>query len=189
MTLRLLTADDLCTGADTVLTAALPTVLEALGLDEPDGGRAAFTPPANWTQVPTLEALQAAVMPAGAVTTTGITGTPRRSSTGTDATWRIRVGMFDRGRDYNETANRIRTWAAIIRAVITMNPTLGGVASGSRWVGETYRQLPQVGVARTLGGCSVEFDVDARNVMDLSELDGVVPVVNSTHPHVTVRPY
>lgn len=191
MTLRLITADDLCTGTQTVLKAQLGALIEALGLDERPRPEKPFTVPKVWNQIPVLEAIQSANVPAAAITSTGIVGTPRKSrnpdgSDRIDATFLVRVGIFDRGSDYNVTAHRVRTWAALVRAVMLRNPTLGGVASGVRWVSETYRQFPEKGVARTLGGCSVDFHVDARNVADLTELDGVLPIVESTFSTVTL---
>lgn len=182
--IRIVTADDLCRGAQTVLAAQLPALITALGLDTPAAGQKAFAAPSTWVQVPTLEALQAASMPAGAITSTGTVGPPRKSTLGTDADWRIRVGVFDRGSNYDETASRARTWAALIRAALVLQPTLGGIATATRWVGEAYRQFPQVNAARTLGGCSVDFDVTARNVVDLG---AIAPVVLTTGSTLTVR--
>lgn len=187
MTFRLITADDLCTAASTVLVATLPDLIEALGLADPDDTKP-FTMPTTWTQVPTLEALQSAQFPAAAVTSTGIVGQPTESSSGVDAEWLIRVGIFDRGTDYNDTAHRVRTWAALARAALLRNRTLGGVASGLRLVEETYRNRPQVGAARTIGGCSVGVRVTARNITDLGDLE-VGPLVETTHPTVLKRPY
>lgn len=185
MSVRIVTADDLCRAAQQVLTQQLPGLLTELGLTGDDVPRAdRYEEPKTWAQVPTLEALQAASTPAAAITSTGTVGEPRRSSLGYDATWRIRVGIFDRGHDYDNTAARARTWAALVRAVLVLNPTLGGVATSTRWVGETYRQFPQVGAARTLGGCAVDVDVTARNVIDLGPLD---PSVLTTQSDLTVR--
>lgn len=189
MSVRIVTADDLCHGAQEVLAATLPGLIEALGLNEAQGAEKAYTAPTTWAQVPTLTALQSANLPAGAITSSGIVGAPRKSSLGYDATWRVTVGVFDRGGDYHVTARRVRTWAALVRAAVLTAPSLGGVASGVRWVGETYRQYPQAQVARTLGGCAVDFDVDARNVVDTAALTlpGPGPVVLSTEHTLTVR--
>ncbi|MDI6911479.1 hypothetical protein [Nocardioides sp.] len=184
MTFRLVTADDVCTGAETVLVAALPVLIEALGLDEPADTKP-FVMPTTWSQVPTLEALQSARFPAAAVTTTGTVGDTRESSTGVDAEWLVRVGMFDRGADYNDTAHRIRTWAALIRAGLLRHRTLGGIASGLRLAGESYRNLPQTSAARTLGGCTVDVRVKVRNIADLADL--TAPVVKSTDSALTVN--
>lgn len=181
---RIVTADDLCRAAQGVLDAQLQGLIEALGFDTPTDGTKAYAKPKAWAQVPTLSALQAAALPVGAVTSSGTVGKPRKSSLGYDADWRIQVGIFDRGRDYDDTASRARTWAALIRAVLVLNPTLGGVATATTWVGETYRQFPQTSAARTLGGCAVDFDVTARNVLDLGAIN---PIVLSTPSTLTVR--
>lgn len=181
---RIVTADDLCDAVEAVQRAGLPVLIEQLGLDQAQGAEKAYTVPSTWAQVPTLTALQSAILPAAAVTSSGIVGAPVRRTTGWDATWRITVGMFDRGDDYHVTAGRVRTWAALVRAVGIANPTLGGIASGVRWAGETYRQYPQANVARTLGGCAVDFDVDVRNVADLGSL---APLVGAPQSSLTVR--
>lgn len=181
--MRLVTADDLCLAAGQVLSTGLPPLIEALGLDVDTADGRRFKVPAKWDQVPTLEALTSAQMPAGAITSRGIIGEPRRSSLGVDATWRVIVGVFDRGGDYNQTASRTRTWAALVRGVLLANPTLDGVASGVGWAAESYRQFPQVSAARTLGGCAVEVNVTARNVADLGD---ATQLVQTVHPSIDV---
>lgn len=188
MSLRLVTANDLCTGMQAVLVTQLPALLVALGLNEGDGARKAYTAPKRWDQVPDGKALQTANYPAGAIASAGvIPGTTRTSRTGTDATFGVSVAVYDRGPDFNATSDRVRTWAALVRALGLHNPTLGGIASAVRVAGETYRQSPKE-VARTHGGCQVDFQVDVRNIADLSDLDGVLPTVLDTFSTVTVRP-
>lgn len=186
MTFRLITADDLCDGMQAVLAAQLGPLIEALGLDERPRPEKPYVVPKRWDQVPVLEVIQSASFPAAAITSTGVVGTPRTSRTGIDATFLVRVGIYDRGSDYSATASRVRTWAALVRALGVRNPTLGGVASGVRFVTESYRQLASKDAARTIGGCAVDFHVDARNIADLSDLDGVLPVVESTFSTVTI---
>ena len=181
---RLMTVDDLAAGMSTVLAETLPDLIDAFGLNVAQGGEKPYTAPATWTQIPRLEVLQAADMPAGAIASSGTVGTPTTRRTGVDATWRLSVAVFDRGQDHNVTARRVRTWAALVRAVGLRNPTLGGVASGVRWVSESYRLASDRGAARTLGGCQVDFDVDARNVVDVEAWQ---PVTSPQAPDITVR--
>jgi hypothetical protein len=177
----LLTANDLCAAMEAILADKLSGLAGSRGLD----------PVTTWHQLPTSDALSTANLPAGAITSPGLTDEPVRRSTGFDATWRVVVGVYDRGRDYAETAKKVRDWAAVVRQVAIQNPTLGGVASGLVWVGEEYAELPERSSARTLGGCAVAFDVTARNVIDSKPYTDPAttdPVVTSTHRKVTVRP-
>lgn len=177
----LLSADDLCTGVQAILAAKLPGLAASKGL----------TPVTKWDQLPTTLALQAANLPAGAISSPGLATVPVRLTTGYDATWQLEVAVFDRGRDYNETASKVRDWAAVVRQVLVQNPTLGGVAATLKWVGESYAQLPDRSAARTIGGCSVLVNVTARSVIDIAPYappdQPGLPVVESTQSTITVR--
>ncbi|MBZ5736492.1 hypothetical protein K8Z61_18530 [Nocardioides sp. TRM66260-LWL] len=185
-----LTADDVCAAVEAAMVRHVPRVIGAAALDE-------YDPPATWRQTPTIEALREArrEFPAGAIVSTGPVGDPKQQPTGYDATFRVEVGVFDRGTDWNDTATRIRTWAGIIRAAAHVDRTLGGIAAGVTWVGETYRRFPDPQVARTLGGCAVELDVYVEDVLTLAQLPdpdtGEYPpghVVTRTTHTVTSRP-
>lgn len=179
--MSLLTADDLCKAAETTLRDHLPALAAARGLD----------PVVEWKQVPTPDALSTANTPAMAITSPGLTEPPARRSGTVDATWRIVIGVYDRGDDYGDTAARTRKWAAVVRQVILQHPTLGGVANGVAWVGEEYAERPERSSARTLGGCAVAFDVSARDVIDTKPYTDPAtadPTVTSTHRTVTIRP-
>jgi hypothetical protein len=180
----LLSVDDLCKAMQQVLEDHLPALAASRGLQ----------PITSWDQLPSPDALTRANLPAGAITSPGLTALPARRSGGHDATWRIAVGVYERGRDHTETAAKVRDWAAVIRQTVLHHPTLGGVASGVVWIGEEYAERPERSSARTLGGCAVAFDVTARNVIDSepyvppdSPGGGDQPVVTSTHRTVTVR--
>jgi hypothetical protein len=179
----LLSAHDLCTAVETVLLEHLPTLAASRGLKKVT----------KWDQLPTVEALTAANLPAGAITSPGLTEPPTRRTTGHTATWRIVIGVYDRGRDYKETQSLTRRWAAVVRQVLVQHPTLGGVATGVQWIGEEYAERPERSSARTLGGCAVLFDVTATDVIDSTpyvppdQPGSEVPVVQSTQSTVTVR--
>lgn len=179
----LLSADDLCTAAEAVLKEHLQALATSRGLENIR----------TWEQLPTLEALTTANLPAVAVSSPGLTKPAVRRSAGYDATWRIVVGAFARGDSFTETAARVRDWAAVIRQVVLQHPTLGGVATGVEWVGEEYVERPERSTARTLGGCAVVFDVTAHNVIDAEPYvppeqgGGKQPAVQSTHSTVTIR--
>lgn len=190
--LTLVTADTVCSAVESAMVAHVPLVLTAAGLTVGRGpGR--FNAPRSWRQVPTLEALRAAArdLPAGAVTSPGMSGPPERTPTGYASVFRVEVGVFDRGDDWNTTATRIRTWAAVIRAAAFVDASLGGVSSGLTWVSESYRRYVDGTNDRTLGGCSVEFDVRVDDVLTFASLPFTVNtetgVVRSTHHTVTTN--
>lgn len=195
MTVRLVDADTVCAAAETTLRAHLPEVIALLGLDVNAGREKKYAPPAKWDQVPALEAL--ASIPAfpaavGAITSPGLAEPPvRRRFDAYDATWRLSVGVYSRGRDYAETARRNRRWAAIIRACLVRHPDLGAGAESLTWVGEEYRQVPQKNAARTLAGCAVAFDVKFTDVVLFPTGPGPVteqvPTVQTPITSVTVR--
>lgn len=176
----LITADDICAGAEAVLTSGrLREIVELAGWEE-------LRKIKDWHQVPSLDALSEANLPTGAITSPGLTDSPVGRHGNYAATWRVVVGVYDRGASYKDTARRTRRWAAVIRAALLESPTLGGVASGVRWVGEEYAERPNKNQARTIGGCAVAFDVDASNVVDLTPYS-VAPVVTATQTTVSVR--
>lgn len=183
--MRLITADDVCKALEVSIAAFLPLVIEAQDWAEQ------LQQVRSWTQVPTEDALDEADLPAGRVTSPGLTGPPARNEDGgLDATWRVSAGMYDRGDDYDETAATIRKWAAAIRAAALADVTLGGVVESLTWVGEDYARRPERTSARTLAGCAVAFDVTVHNVVELPippSGGGEAPIVLTTHRTITVH--
>lgn len=179
-----------CDAAEEILRAHLPDVVDAAGRGP--GTRDALGRVKRWDQVPTLAALMAAnpaSFPTGGVTTPGLAGPPVRQGAGAyDATWRIEVGVFDRASTWTTTARLLRDWAAVLRQTLCAHPTLGGIAEQTAWVGEDYRQIADRS-SRTLGGCSVRFDVLVKNALTPLDLSPQPrPTVASTRTTLTVRP-
>lgn len=180
---HVLSVDDLCQAVEATLKAGLPTLVEALGLDDEHYA----TEIQEWQQLPDSSAISSATLPVVAISSPGIIGRPTIDGRGeTRATWRIETGFFDRGKDHAQTQARVRNWVAFARAVLLTSKTLGGVAEGLVWVSEGYRLVPQRSSARTFAGGVLAVDVTATNVVDLG-LD-VTRLVQSTHPVLTVRP-
>lgn len=185
---RLITRHTLGAAMETTLDTHLWPLVQELGFADP------ATEPSDpdplrritvWDQVPTLDALTAAVTPVGGITSPGLVDRPTTRARRIDATWRVVVGVWDRGADYDDTVRRVGLWAALVRAVVLEHPTLGGVAAQTLWAGEEYAEIPQRSAARTLGGCAVAFDVTARDVVNLSAPDD--PVVTDPSTDVTVE--
>lgn len=195
----LVTKADLCAAAAAVLAdptigvaaraaelAGLGVPYEWAGEERLDAGGLPIgytTPVATWDQLPSLAALTSAALPAGAVVSPGLVEPPTRSrSTGYRATWRLVVGVYDRGEDYADTQARCGRWAALVRFTVLRSVNLAGFASDVLWAGEEYAELPERSSARTLAGCAVAFDVTVQDVLGVPTSDPVVttPVVTTT---------
>lgn len=181
--MKLVTADDVCLGLKAALVADLANVVESKGWDD-------LKPVTDWDQVPDLAAISKAKLPAGAITSPGLVRPPVRTEDGWNATWRVVAGVYDRGLNHDDTASRIRRWAAAVRGVGLANQSLGGVAASVAWVSEVYAQRPEKTAARTIGGCAVAFDVQVLEATVLPiTLPGAPPVPTVTHTEsvITVR--
>jgi len=144
------TCDEILVEVELCLSTYLPAYAAAAGLSTVTG----------WQQLPTTEALTSAVFPVGAITSPGLADTPTRDGQGWNATWRIAVAVYDRGEDYAQTARRARTWAALVRSVLTRHLLEDSeVVRDVLLVGEDYALRPETSSARTLGGGAVALDV------------------------------
>jgi hypothetical protein len=180
---RLVTADDICHAVEVLLTNHLPFWSEAAGLPEVK----------TWQQLPTPQAISAAAVPAGAITSPGLTEPPTKHRDAYEATWRVVVAIYDRGTDHTDTQGKARTWAALIRTVLVQHPRLDGLALRLTWVGEDYALLGERSSARTLAGCFVAVDVTVADVVPAAappEFGGspTAPAVITTRSTVSVRP-
>lgn len=174
-------ADQLCVAVQEVLEADLPSVIaHPQAAEFLDGD---YGPIAEWQQLPTIDALSTARFPAVAITSSGLVAAPTylASSDSRVVTWRIVVGIYDRGRDHADTQARIRNWCALVRSCLLRNPNLGGVADSLAWVGEEFALLPNRTQARTIAAGAVALDVTARvSALSADEPD-TRPVVESLH--------
>ena len=184
--MRIISVSDVCRATADAAAQNLPAVL-AGGFTAEKAARYPRMP--KWGQVPTLEALLTqANFPTGGVTSPGLAVPPKRNGRNYDAPWRISVGIYDRGSDWSDTADRVRDWAALLRAAVLSDTTLGGLASAMTWAGEEYRQIPDASNGRTIGGCAVAFDITVRNVVDLAAPAPDGPIATTARTRVTVRP-
>lgn len=177
----ILTADETCVAVENTLRAWLPVMLDAMGVRDDDN----MSPPKNYEQVPTLDALHDAAFPSVGITSPGFAGPPERDEAGNlRIVWRIFIGAYLRGGTYKETQTNTRNYAAAISTVLIQQATLLGFASGTSLVSEDYEPIDTG--ARTLGGAVIEVLVsvdDARN--DLSAPDGQPPDVLTEPTSVT----
>lgn len=173
--------DELCRAVEETLDEHLVTMMTLLGYDD-----TAYKKIKDWQQLPTLTALSAATLPAGAISTAGLVRPPKQSRDTAEATWRIVVGFYERGRDHDDTQARVRNWCAGIRTTLLARKSLGGLASSLIWSGEEHDILPGREQARTIAAAAVAFDVTATVLT--APPAGALPVVTSTHLAQTVRP-
>jgi hypothetical protein len=172
--------DELCVGVEDTLREHLPDVMDALGFDAPN-----YDEIKTWQQLPTTTALVAASLPGIAVSAAGLVGAPSysRSSKSWTSTWRIAVGIYERGKDHADTQARVRNWCAGIRTTLVLHKSLGGLASALAWSGEEYALVPDREQARTIAAAAVAFDVTAT----VSATVGALPPVTSTPTTVSVQ--
>jgi hypothetical protein len=174
-------ASEIVDALETTLSQHLAETITALGWDTSKYG-----PVETWQQLPTLPALSAARFPAGAISTPNTQGAPvwSQADRAHRTTWRVAVGIYDRGRDHDDTARRIRNWCAAVRLTVRAHRTLGGVALSTTWAGERYELMPNRDQARTFAGGAVAFDVTAL----VTDTLGVPPLVTQTPtPSVSVH--
>lgn len=182
-----LSADQVCSAVEGSLRAGykvtldLPPVLALLG-----DVRGRYRDITEWQQLPTIEALSTAKTPAVAITSPGLASAPtyQRSRNSWEVTWRVAIGVYERGADHQETQAKVRNWIAVLRITLQRDPTLGGVAKTLTWTGEEYNLLPARQAARSLALGALAVDV----ITDVPDLDFIgLPPVTSTHPVVTAR--
>lgn len=182
MSTPILSVDEICVAVQTTLEAELPAALVALEREHLGEIK-------DWKQLPEIKALVTARVPAVAITSAGLVTAPvLRNSSGTyDTTWRIAIGIYERGRNHDETQKRVRDWCACIRLTLLSNPSLGGVSSNLIWSGEEFDLIPDRDSARTVAIGAVAVNVDAQMLAALPPTVG--PDVESVESRVTVRPY
>jgi len=186
MTTVIVSADQACRAVQAVLEEHLADSVTALGWD--------LLPVQEWQQLPTLEAVSSAVLPAVSIACSRLNGEPtyHRHDQAYRVTLRIEVGVYYRepGVDHSETAKAARDYAAAIRLTVLSHPRLGGLARGLRWPDEEYRLVPNRNSARTFAAAAVSFDVDVLMAASISSATPGRPddpLVQSTPTELTVH--
>lgn len=148
--------------ARTVLQAWLPTALHDVagqaGVDVPPS-------PRTWRRVATFDQVPEAQVPVVFVAAPSTTSTTLRRSTDYTASWELQVVAALRGRDYEQTAERVSVYAAAIRAVMLQRP-LGINVAAVRWQGEVYDEMPAV-AQRTWAAAMLSFEVDVAPAVQI----------------------
>lgn len=178
----IVSADQICTAAETTLKNHLADTVEALGWTQRLGKIA------DWQQLPVTDAIATAKLPALAITTGGIVGAPVVTRDGIVTTWGLALGIYARGRTHVETQAHVRDWCAAVRLTLLNHKSLGGIARDTTWVGERFDLIPARDSARTFGAGLVSLDVECRMAPDSTNpTGGVLPTVRTTPTTVSVR--
>jgi hypothetical protein len=106
-------------------------------------------------------------LPACVVVCPGLADTPDRQGDGVhDGEWSVGVGVIVSARDQESTDELVGIYTAAVRAALIQHPSLGGFASGVRWIDEDT--IPSLGFddSRTIAGGRVVLGVKVDAVVD-----------------------
>lgn len=103
-------------------------------------------------------------MPCCVIVAPGLLREPERRGGNVIATWGVSVGCVVSGQARENTFDLSEIYAAAVRAAVVQNPSLGGFATGTDWLGERYDDIPNE-MLRTLAAGSVQFAVDVYSAV------------------------
>ncbi len=182
---HVVTGDDVRAAVQDTITTYLPPVLASMGgLEMPKSH-----------QAPTVEAarLDAAALPILVVSVPGFADPPTRDEYGVfSGRFNVLIDFLVRSREgsYEATARDVRRYAAAVRTVLVERPTLGGWATGTEVVDESYDDAdPRA--ARTLAQGEVACVVAVYDInrAGTAYTDPTTPAtVTATETSVTVHP-
>lgn len=158
----LVSATDVRRGVEDFLKENLPARLQARGED----WGVDLPPPVSWVRLPDFIEMGEHESPSVVVTSPGVVAEPSQGyGGGYDAAWVVRVFCVIRGQSYNEVADRVGHYCAVIRETLTNNVSgMGLPVSNARWMDETYSEL-DTDSARTIGAGSVAVQLNLSNVL------------------------
>jgi hypothetical protein len=138
--------------------------------------------PVTWLRLGDPDDFPMDQLPGVLITSPGVTGTPARDENGRwSATWQVFVTVLARETSFERVADLVGLYTAAVRLAVLQNRSLGGFASGCRWVGEDY--VPggrDRKTRRTLGAGLKVFDVDVDDVAD----DTAGPLLPPDDPYI-----
>lgn len=105
-------------------------------------------------------------IPSCVIVSPGILEEPENHGGLAIARWALSIGCVVSGRDLESTFNLVEMYAAAVRAAVVQNPSLGGFATASDWLGERYDEIP-TDMLQTLAAGSVQFAVEVQGAVDL----------------------
>ena len=155
-------ADNLADAARDQLAERLPQLIAADAAAQSAGLRV----PTTYQQTVNAAALSTASYPAVAVAVPGTTADAVLVDGHWDTSWSLEVGVFDRGRDYNDAQARRGLWSRLLASAIMSRPSLGGISTGIEGFSVDSIVNGDKTTART-----VSFSVVTFTVHTLTDLD------------------
>lgn len=114
-------------------------------------------------------------LPTCVVVSPGLDSDPKKEGDGSyRAKWVIHVGMVVSTSDMVQTNLVAKIYGAAMRAAIIQHASLGGIVCGMEWYDESYDDLPDDDVTRSLGATTLSFRVEVEEVVNWNKgPDGV----------------
>lgn len=103
-------------------------------------------------------------MPCCVIVAPGLLREPERHGGNMIATWAVSVGCVVSGQNRENTLTLSEMYAAAVRGAVVQNPSLGGFATATDWLGERYDDIPN-DMLRTLAAGSVQFAVEVYSAI------------------------
>jgi len=129
-----------------------------------------YPAPRSYTRATSFDKFPEDQLPTIIVSCPGLNDQPRRAGDGSYLVdWFVGVGAMVEARTEDDTRKAARKVAALIRAIILQQPSLGGFADGVTWLNENYDQL-ELPKRRSLASAELEFSIRVAGVVNAYEL-------------------
>jgi hypothetical protein len=117
--------------------------------------------PRSWPTVSEFDLELQEQLPSVVIVSTGTTDQPRHDGQGRySATWRLEIAVVIAGPKEADARRLASMYVAAVRSALVQNPSLGGVAAATRWIGDEYALGNPDGGPRAIYGANFEIDVD-----------------------------
>jgi hypothetical protein len=124
-------------------------------------------PPKSYTTRRRFDKFPEDQLPTIIVVSPGLDDDPNEEGDGNyRAPWRMHVGAVVSTSDPAATNLVAKIMGAAIRGAMVQHKSLGGVASGLTWYDESYDDLPDDDVSRSLGATSLSFRIEVDDVVN-----------------------
>lgn len=123
--------------------------------------------PRSYTTRRTFEKFAEDQLPTVIIVSPGLDGDPMQEGDGRyRAIWRMHVGVVVSTSSQVQTGYIAKLMGAAVRAIVLQQSRLGGIASGMEWYDESYDDLPDDDVSRSLGAATLSFRIEVDDVIN-----------------------